>query len=195
MAQIEKCQRQLRFNLLPGEYYIDLASELSKVNRKHFSQGMVYGIESIQMHFAQNKIYDTPGTDILKLDVWTAGDTWAVHNAWVKGKALYDEMQDLVLQDNPSVKGTWADFRVALNTTMASRILDGTPGYPTLDVMDGGGPTTRPPLTAQRVEEGQWQYSRYVLPEHTVDTLTGEPIEADECFSHLVGPDTNGSCS
>lgn len=189
MALIEKCQRQLRFTLLPGEYYIDLASELSKVNRKHFSQGMVYGIESIQMHFAQNKIYDTLGTEIVKLDVWTAGDTWAVHNAWTKGKALYDEMQQLVLSDNPSVKGTWADFRVALNTTMADRILSGTYGYPTLDVMDGGGPTTSPPGTLQRVEEGQWQYSQYVLPEHVVDTLSGQPIPADECFSHLIGAD------
>ena len=33
----------------------------------------------------------------------------------MKGEALFHEMNDLVLKDNPSVRGTWAGFKVRLD--------------------------------------------------------------------------------
>lgn len=170
---LTKAQRSINVEVPAGESYIDLAQCLSAVNRKLFKQGMCYGVESIEFFLPP-----TTAVDLVRLTAATAGDTWSVHNAHVKGHALWNEMNELVLEDNPSVQQTWADYKV---------FLDGPH-------RNAGGAANLTPLDGDQNPYfiGQWEYSDYVLPQHTVDPATGLPLVADQTNCHLVGPDLGG---
>lgn len=150
--------------------YVDTAKELSKVNRRLYEQGRMYAYQGLTFIW---KSTGNTATDLatLELTVKTAGNTWVVHNAYVKGRALWNEMQALVLDDNPSVKGKWHDFKTRLSTQqIASR---------NLDVVDGDGAP---------VLEGEWSTSTFVMPQHDVDPASGQPLAADEKTTCLIGP-------
>jgi len=160
-------ERKLLYYLPEGSSYCDVFRDLSAINRKLFRQGHSLVIERAE--FAFN--LDVNQIDSLFVRAYTAGETWPVHNAHVKAKALWDEMNQLVLADNPSVKGKWHDFKVYLDDQMAL------------------GVTNVPYAATGLVALGEWDYSTFVMPEHDVDPAPGEPLPADETFAHLVGPD------
>ena len=167
-VKIEKAQRSLMFRLPSGLSYLDSAQALSMVNRRGYDQGMVYGIESIDFFFVPQ-----PGVETVRVTAYTAGDTWSVHNAHVKGHALWHEMNELVLEDNPSIQGKWHDFKVYLDDAHFNA---------------GSANNLKPvdqSLTAYL--DGEWSYSRYVMPQHIVNAATGVPLAADETFAHLIG--------
>ncbi|AXH78295.1 MAG: hypothetical protein [Circular genetic element sp.] len=172
--KLTKVQRKLRYQnaLVDGsvsdDVYIDVARGLSTVNRKLFSSEHQYEIANIQATFTPSSYYDR-----IVVQCVTAGDTWTVHNAWVKAKALHSEMQDLVLDDMPSIKGKWAEFKTYLDSAQTISPYNLTP----IDV------DSNPYLL------GEWNYSQFVMPQHDVDTTTGEPLPAFVNLSHLVGPD------
>lgn len=181
-GNITKAQRTLYYNnVLPlnpvpkGEIYLDLFSDLSMVNRKLFAQGHVLGIDNIEFTFLNDVAHPF---DTITLEVLTALDTWPVHNGWVKGNALWNEMNQLVLEDNPSIQGKWADFKVFLDTAhRAEYFLNGN-----ARPRDSSGVEYFP---------GEWNYSDYVLPQHIVDPATGKPLLADQTQAHLIGPDVS----
>lgn len=169
-----------------SDFYIDTNRALSRVNRRLYEQGRLVGYQGLT--FVWRASGSDPATlqDLATVDltVRTAGNSWIVHNAFVKGKALWNEMQDLVLDDNPSIAGKWHDFKVTLSLDMV--------GNQELDVLDGRG---NPYLA------GEWNRSTYVLPQHQVsdgtqlDPVTGlpipmgEPLPAEEYTACLIGID------
>lgn len=148
--------------------YIDTAKELSKVNRRLYDQGRMYAYQGLTFIWKQN----AANLASLEVTVRTAGNTWVVHNAWVKGKALWDEMQDLVLDDNPSVKGKWHDFKIRLSTQMVTARI--------LSAKDGAG---------NDYDVGGWDLSTYVMPQHEVDGA-GDPKPAIELSACMIGVDS-----
>lgn len=168
-AKIQKAQRSLMFRLPDGLSYLDSAEALSKVNRKLFRQGMAYGIESVDFFFVPQA-----GVETVRVTAYTAGDTWSVHNAHVKGHALWNEMNELVLEDNPSIAGKWADYKVFLDVAHRTKYF----ASGNLDPVDQS-------LTAYL--DGEWTYSQYVMPQHEVDPTTGLPLAADLTTAHLLG--------
>jgi len=151
--------------------YLDIAEQLSRANRKLFSQEMVYGVEDVRFGFQASPAYDT-----VTVTLSTAGDTWSVHNGYVKARALWHEMNDLVLKDNPSVAGQWADYKVFMDNT--HRIIRNAGDK--MQVITSEGIPTLP---------GAWDYSEYVVPQHDVDAA-GVPLPADQTFVHLLGADS-----
>ena len=133
---------------------------------------MCYGVESIEFFLPAST-----SVDLVRLTAATAGDTWSVHNAHVKGHALWNEMNQLVLDDNPSVRQTWADFKVFLDGSHRTSVTSGTGN---LLPRDGD---------QNLYLAGEWDYSDYVMPQHEVDPVTGLPLAADQTQAHLVGPD------
>jgi hypothetical protein len=115
---------------------------------------------------------DSPLSTI-EVSVRTAGNTWVVHNAHVKGEALWHEMQELVLKDNPSIKGKWHDYKLVLSTQMVTARQ--------LNVKDGSGTD---------VKAGEWNLATYVMPQHDVNPADGLPLAADEFGACLIGPDS-----
>jgi hypothetical protein len=152
--------------------FLDIASDLSRVNRRLYKQGKNYAVGSIQIFHDLGTV--NTGSEIT---VSAAGNTWVTQNAHVKGEALWDQMNDLVLEEMPSIQGKWADFKVYLTEDMDSSN--------TLKCTDGAGgvwPTT----------DIEWNYSRYVLPEHDVVQATGVAEPAQEAVVALCGEDDVG---
>jgi len=146
--------------------YIDLASDLSRLNRKLFRQGYQYAVAGIT-------ITDDVGVVTgLEVSVNTAGNSWVTQNAWTKGYSLWNEMNKEVLEDNPSVQGKWADYKVRLTENQASAN--------TIQALDGA--------SAVWPAGAEWQYSTYVVPQHDVDAA-GNVLPAEEWTAALVGPD------
>ena len=163
-SSVQKAERTAIFLAPPGVSYIDSAESLSIINRKLFKQDRVYGIDSVEFAFAPSPAYDT-----VSLLVSTAGDTWSVHNGHTKGHALFNEMNRLVLADNPSIQGRWHGFKVYLDSA-----------HRTKHIAAGN-------LIPVNHLQGEWNYSDYVLPQHEVDPATGLPLAADQCQAHLIG--------
>ena len=157
--------------------YIDIAQCLSMINRKLFSQQYSYSISSIEARFIEPTVGIIDPWDSISVEVATVGDTWTVQNGWVKGKALHEEMQDLVLDDNPSISGKWAEFKVYYdNHHMQANMI----GLNNNLLPYGSGDI--PAL------EGEWEYSTFVLPQHEVDAA-GIPLPAIEVQGTLIGDD------
>lgn len=153
--------------------YIDTAKELSKVNRRLYEQGRMYAYQGLTFVWRQS----AANVATIECTVRTAGNTWIVQNAFVKGKALWDQMQDLVLDDNPSVAGKWHDYKINL--------WEGQSTARQLDALDASG-------TAYKA--GEWNLATYVMPQHdtVLDPATGEstPLPALEFTAMLIGDDT-----
>ncbi len=153
--------------------YVDTARDLSRINRRLYQQGRMYAYQGLTFIW-KAAATNTAGQTLTSIEcnVRTAGNTWMLHNAHVKAHAMWNEMQDLVLDDNPSVAGKWRDFKVRLAKTMAfNRIID---------PLCGNGVA---------VDAGEWSYSTFVLPQHEVDPGTGEPKAAQEVTAVLIGED------
>lgn len=152
--------------------FIDLAADLSNLNRRLYRQGMQYAVGGLT--FTEDLPQITRGLDI---SVFTAGNTWITHNAWKKGQALWMEMQNEVLESNPSVAGKWRDFKVLLAEDQAFGN--------TRKALDG--------LAAAWPTGQEWVRSVFVVPQHDVDPATGQVLPAQEWTACLVGPDDVGS--
>lgn len=153
-----------------GSYlnYVDTAKELSKVNRRLYEQGRLYGYQGLTFIWKA-----TGGLATIECSVRTAGNTWITQNAFVKGKALWHQMQELVLEDNPSIAGKWHDFKISLiKDQVTARQLSALDGY--------GNPYLN----------GEWNLSTYVMPQHEVDPVTGLPLTAVERTACLIGPNS-----
>lgn len=157
------------------DFYIDTNRALSKVNRRLYDQGRMLAYQGLTFIWRAQAPFGDPQRILstLQCTVKTAGNTWLVHNAFVKGKALWHEMQDLVLEDNPSVAGKWHDYKVTLSKNQV--------GNQDLLVVDSEGVEYMP---------GEWKYSTYVMPQHEVDPVTGEPLVAEEFTACLIGDDS-----
>ncbi len=65
--------------------YVDTAKELSKVNRRLYEQGRLYGYQGLTF------IWKATGTlATIECSVRTAGNTWVTQNAFVKGQSLVE---------------------------------------------------------------------------------------------------------
>lgn len=151
-------------------WYIDTARELSKVNRRLYEQGRMYAYQGLTFVWRA----DAAAVATVEVTVRTAGNTWIVHNSHVKGHALWNEMQALVLEDNPSIKGKWHDFKVTMATTQTGWSGSGN----SLSCRDSAGAL---------YEDGEWNMSTYVMPQHEVDPATGLPLPAEEFDACLIG--------
>lgn len=179
-TKIQPLQTSLRFEMTPGATntglgYVDSFKSLSQVNRKLIRQGHQLAIGSVEFgYFA-----DPAAVSVVEVRALTAGNTWIVQNSWTKGYALWQEMQALVLDDNPSVKGTWRDYKIQLETGQTSGN--------TLPALDGDGQAYTGTGSSPN---GEWAYSTYVLPQHDVDPVTGLPLAAEEFTAVLIGDDS-----
>jgi len=152
--------------------YVDTARSLSRINRRLYSQERMYAYQGLTFIWKAAAVSGTQTLSTIECTVKTAGNTWIVQNSYVKGRALWHQMQELVLEDNPSIKGKWHDFKLKLvqRQTAARQ----------LEVMDGAGVP---------VLGGEWDASTFVMPQHEVDAATGLPLAAEEKTAALIGVD------
>lgn len=158
-------------------HYIDLARDLSAINRRLYRQGRCYHVKRVSV-VSSNTIAGfgvgelIPGTGLDQEIVRNAGritfatapDSWMVRNGWKRGFEMYRKMQKKAMAGIGSdISGTWEDFKVYLTNDMRT----GTKLTP----LDNGG---------NAVTLGEWTYSEYVSPDGTTS--------ADNFTASLIGP-------
>ena len=171
MAKIAPSVTRLWFHIDPtnSRNYIDLSLACSAANRRFYRQSTTWAVAGMSLITAQ----DTIG----EVEVSKIPDTWAAKNAHSKAKALWFKSQDQVLDDQPSIKAKYNDFKINLDADMLSASIQGPSDDPA-----GNGeimlPVDRQNFTAKY---GEWIYSTLQLP---TDGGSGTP---DEVQMHMVG--------
>ncbi len=85
-----------------GRSYIDLSQVASLVNRRFYRQGLNWAVAGFKVTSLQ------PGSvNIMKLP-----NTWVMSNAWEKGFRAWQRMNNEALDEAPSVKPKFLDFKI-----------------------------------------------------------------------------------
>ena len=171
--------RYLRYELTnsgtPGtetSHYIDLARDLSAINRRLYRQGRAYHVKRISI-VSSNTIAGSGGpvpdrVSAGRITFSCAHDTWVTRNSWKRGFESWNAMNKLAMDTlGDGVKPTFHDFKVYLTDDHRT----GTKLTP----VDNGG---------NSLELGEWEYVAFESPDGTTS--------ADEFTAHLLG-DHNGN--
>jgi len=197
MTKMQPAIRDLEFTIPAGQgsSFIDTQLALSMTNRRLYDQGRNVAYQGLTFIWRPAATVIDPSWDgaeiaaaaqqqlsSVEVKIRAAPNTWVVHNAWTKGKALWDQMNQLVLEDNPSIAGKWADYKINLDGGQSTAL--------SLTVQDGDGNDVD-------FAGAEWTISKYVMPQHEVAVAgdgsgidPGKPLPADELTAVLVGPDT-----
>lgn len=171
---MQPAHRVLNYIVVQPTGYVDLAKDLSGVNRRLYSQGYQYGISRVEFYLDGQS---TATIQSVKMKVATAGNTWTVHNAWSKAKHCWLEQQERAREligcgpdnlDGPS-KPKWEDFKVYLD-----------------DAHRGIGNEASVDLNDDAIGSGEWEYSRLVYE-------TDDPAVVSEPHLHLIGGDVGAT--
>ena len=157
MPKIEPAVTQLLYIVPDGTSYIDLAKDLSIVNRRLYRQGMTYVVQDLQIGVSGGM----KTTDIAQMIFATAGNSWIVHNAWKKGFAAWREQTREFTDATGILPGKWNDFKIYLDDTHE----DGT----TLSPYAGD---------SAAYETGEWSHAKLVFDDDGTER---------ELKMHLIG--------
>ena len=156
--------RHLRYQLTNSptggtetSHFVDLARDLSAVNRRLYKQGMYYSVRKITVTSR-----DTYGG---LFTVGVAPTSWVTRNAWRKARGIWNDMNDQV-ENADSIKGKWADFKVYLSDDHRTGTV--------LDPIDNGN-------NAVGATNRDWEYSLYESPDGTAgsDSFVAHLLGAD----------------
>jgi len=171
-SKIVPAVRYLRYELTNSStantetsHYVDLARDLSIVNRRLMRSGRVYHIKKITVVSSNtpNMTPETPYTEAGRISASVIPLSWVSRQAWKRGFETWQKMNREAMHANlPSVQGTWADFKVYMHSGQTTHTL--------LTPKDNGG---------NSYSVGEWTYSRYVSPDGTTS--------ADEFGAWMLG--------
>lgn len=156
-----------------GTNYIDLSYAASILNRRSYKQGINWVVGGFSITTSG---LAAPGT----VTICKVPTTWVSYNAWVKSKAMWDKMNDQVLDDEPSLEAKYADFKVAINAAMVESDVQTDITAP------ANGEILVPTDCAYNepsTNGSEWIYSRIQVP---TDGGSSAPVEH---LMHFVGPD------
>ena len=164
-GSLKPAQLNLSYAIADGVTYIDLFSDLSKINRRLYKQGHVLAIAGVTFGYTPSPA----APDVVACAVSTAGDTWTVQNSWTKAAGVWTSQQKRARRlIGRSGKPTWEDFKVYLDDAHRA----GTIG----SVLAGDGAA---------VQTGEWDYSK-LLVEADNNTVS-------EYYLHLIGGDVGST--
>lgn len=157
--------RYLRYRLTTSatpntetSHYIDLARDLSRMNRRLYRAGRDYHVKKITIVSS-----DTPNFDNY-VTVSTAPDSWVSRAAWHRGFKAWKQMnKEATGQLSGNIAGTWSDFKIFLDSTMA--------GVTLASPVDNGNNVVPAALN--------WDVSTFVTPDGTATD--------DEFYATLLG--------
>lgn len=160
----EPAVRYLRYELtnssnsgVETSHFIDLARDLSRVNRRLYRQGRDYHVKRITVVSS-----NTP-SEGNRISFSTIGAGWVSQMAWKRGFKVWNEMNKTATENlSGDISGTWADFKVYMTNDMRSGTV--------LTPKDNGG---------NNYNAGEWVYSELVSPDGTTS--------ADPFQLHMLG--------
>ena len=158
--------RHLRYELTNSSnagtetsHYIDLARDISAINRRLYRQGRVYHVRKVTF-ISKN----TPNQDN-RISISTVPDSWVARNAWKRGFTMWNKQHDGVSKDSGVKRGKFADFKIHLSDDART----GTKLTP----LDNGG---------NALQLGEWNYTTLVTPD---GTTSADPFELHMLGDHV----------
>jgi len=163
-SKIVPAVRHLRYEMTNSatagtetSHYMDIARDLSVINRRLMRQGRVYHVKKVTVVSS-----NTPNGEN-RISASVIGPSWVARQAWKRGFETWKKMNSEAMHANlPSVQGTWADFKVYMDEGQTTHTL--------LTPKDNGG---------NNYAVGEWTYARYVSPDGTTS--------ADEFGAWMLG--------
>lgn len=156
-------------------HYIDLAKDLSAINRRLYRQGRAYHVKRISV-VSSNTIAGTGAEPAFAVNAGritfsTAQDTWVTRNAWRRGFETFNKMNKMAMENlGGAAKPTFHDFKVYLTDDHRTGTV--------LSPKDNGG---------NDIQAGEWQYSTFESPDGTTSS--------DEFLVWLHGNDVGAAGS
>jgi len=179
--------RHLRYELTnsgtPGtetSHFIDLAKDLSAINRRLMRQGRMYHVKRITV-ISSNTIAEgnadvNQRVNAGRISFSTAPESWVTQMAWRRGFNSFTKMQKHALENaDNDLRGTYNDFKVYLTNDHRT----GTK----LTAKDNGG---------NSLGSGDWSYTDLITPDGTttsdefVLSLLGDHVSASGSDRTLV---------
>ena len=162
--------RYLRYEVTnsgtPGtetSHYIDLARDLSAINRRLYRQGRHYHVKRVSIVSSNTIAQGQPAVSAGRVTVGCLPESWVAIGAWKRGFGLFREMHKRASAAvSNDIAGKWQDFKIHLSNE--SRL--GGLEVP----LDNGG---------NAVSLGEWNYSTFVTPDGTTS--------ADEFDLQMLG--------
>ena len=156
-------------------HYIDLARDLSAVNRRLYRQGRDYHVKRITLvsKNTPNVTFTDGAVQVQggRVTVGVMPDSWVLRNAWTRGFKTWNEMNKVATdQISGNISGTWADFKVFMTTDSRAAFNAGNFLIP----KDNGG---------NNVDLGEWRMSQLITPD---GTTSADPFEL-----HMLGEHTS----
>ena len=185
VRKLEPAVMQMEF-VIPAntDVYLDLNLAASLINRRAYKQ--------------ENTNWAVGKFEFLCNGLGTAAiaklpETWIAQNAYKKSLALYNKMNDQVLEENEDIQGKYADYKVYLDTTMRGESIQ-TEGNPTgkiitpiVSLPNGTQTHTVASFDESASPKANWDWSTIQIPN---DGAPGTTIEYD---LHMVGDNTTDS--
>ena len=141
-------------------HFIDLAKDLSAVNRRLMRQGRHYHVKRVTVvsRNTPNVTYQGAGGPVTfggRVSISTAPSSWVTQMAWKRSFEVFKEMNKRAMVNvaGADISGTWADFKVYLSTDHRNGTV--------LAPLDNGG---------NAVSAGEWIYSRFISPDGTTSS-------------------------
>ena len=154
MAKIAPSVTRLWFHIDPSNRtnFLDISLAASAANRRFYRQSTTWAVAGFSLV--------TQSDTIGEVEISKIPDTWAAKNAHTKSKALWFKSQDQVLDDQPSIKAKYNDFKINLDADMLDASIQDASASP---VGDGDImlPVDRQNFTAKY---GEWVYSTLQCP-------------------------------
>lgn len=154
----------LSFNTvsLKPQRYVDIAQCLSIINRRSYRQGMNYAVAKVE-------VFSPDGGN---LGIFTVPTTWVADNATTKAYKHWEKQRQEVLDEQPSMKAKWSDFKVFMDATHA-----------VAGVADNLTPVNMSATPALYLL-GDWDASEMVFP---VTGGSGGTAAANQQTMHVLG--------
>ena len=153
MKGLGMTQRYLKYRVststdTPATVFINLARDLSAMNRQLFRQCRSYRVKSIRV---------VDGVPDGSIEFACAPNTWAMKNSLKRAYSSWNQMNNQVLKDQPNLKSKWHDFKPYLSSTHMQVVEAGSGGL-MLTPEDVGG---------QQLQYGEWLHSTFESPDST----------------------------
>ena len=145
-------QRYLKYSVRASDSsatsFINLARDLSAMNRQLFRQCRNYKIKSI-------RVTDDDGAKFVQFGC--APHTWAMKNSLKRAYSRWNEMNAQVLNEQPSLKSKWSDFKPYLSQLHMQVVETST----------GGTIETPEDMDGNNLQYGDWETSMFESPDGT----------------------------
>ncbi len=175
--KIEPAVMQLEFQVPAGSSYIDLALAASIVNRRGYKQeDTTWAVSSFELFIVNPAATGTVAIGKLP-------ETWVMENAYTKGKALWERMNDQVLDTEPSIDGAYEDFKIGMDAAHCVATIQDTLNPAGTILTPFQGAYTVADFNTTTAPIADWDMSVIEIPNDPAGgTTTGYKL-------HALGPD------